>query len=129
MGPFHPTPEDFAEWQDELNGSPATVIEQEAVAVETNPKAWFLDRFITTPEQEAFIVSQDDTLAQYWGASIAFFIRHGLPIELVKPAEKPAVRSSKLILSEEELRQLAPTAARTDADAQLDGILRFIITY
>jgi len=116
-----------AAWQSALYASPAPVIAQEAEDVEADFKGWVGGRFELDAEQSAYLNGLDDGLTQHWGASVAFFIRHRLPIEMVKPETAPAVRSNKLVLSEEELRELEGT--RQVSGAIFEGVLRFRITY
>ncbi len=116
-------------WQTWLRAQAPHVIQQEADDAEDDFKGLVNRRFELNPGQVAYLEGLPDALTDEWGASVSFFIRHGLPIELIKPDESPEVRSSKLILSEEELRTLMPTAARTAETNGFEGVLRFRITY
>lgn len=116
-------------WQTWLYAQTLEVIQQEANDAEDDFKGLVERRFDINPGQVAYLEGLADALTDQWGASVAFFINHRLPIELIKPEESPEVRSSKLILSKEELRTLAPTM-RTQVDGPtFEGVLQFHITY
>lgn len=127
MGTFPLTTAGAADWQTALYASPAAVVEQEAADAESNFKIWLNGRFELAADQEAYLDGIANDLTQHWGVSVAFFIRHRLPIELIKPEQTPVARSSKLVLSEEELKALEESL-RASSGA-FEGVLRFRITY
>ncbi|WP_257669422.1 hypothetical protein [Parapedobacter tibetensis] len=114
-------------WQLDLHAAPDDVIEEEAGDAESNMKGWLMERFSLTQDQQDYLVALDNALTQHWGESIAYFIRCRLPIELNKPDVIPEVRSSKLVLSDEELETLEGATKLTAA--AMKGRLRFTITY
>ena len=128
METFPLTTVGVAAWQAKLYQSAVSVIEQEAADAATNFKDWLSGRFDLRADQMTYLSDIDDNLTQHWGSNVAFFIRRRLPIEFIKPEETPAVRSSKLVLSEEELRELEE-GARVSAERTFEGVLRFRITY
>lgn len=129
MEQFPLTTAGVAGWQTWLYALDPEVIAQEADDAEYNFKAWVNDRFELSAGQAAYLDGLDETLTARWGENVAFFVLHRLPIELAKPEESPEAKSSKLILSEEELQTLQGQQ-RTSADGvAFTGVLRFSITY
>ncbi len=116
------------DWQTDLYAQPESVIQEEALAADTDFKSWLTGRFELDQEQITFADSIAPVILSHWGSNIAYFIGQKLPIILEKP-EKPTPTagqqlSRKLVTSDEKV-----PSSEVPRDVESGAVLTFHITY
>ncbi len=120
------------QWLTDLYGSSQQVIDDEVDYILHDFVAWLIERFDLDEAQQDYLDTIDDSLLDHWSELICFAVLHGLPITLEKPAETPAVRSTKLVLTREQTSNGAPTlqrGSRKGNEGTVTGDLTFTIVY
>lgn len=126
------TAADVQQWLNDLYASSQQVIDDELDYILHDFIAWLIERFGLDEAQQEYLDTIDDSLLDHWAELVCFAVLHRLPITLEKPAETPAVRSTKLVLTRSQTSNTAPTVARGPGklyEGNVSGDLTFTIVY
>ncbi|MBC9797852.1 hypothetical protein [Sinomicrobium weinanense] len=119
-----------SQWQACLSGASLQSRNAEATLIEQGLYTYLPHRFKLNAEQAAYLDSLDSGMCRLWAAQLAYAVRHGIPVSLVKPACKGDMNAmnTKFIVAEGNSGN-EPGQPGLAAGGESGYFLRFTINY
>ncbi len=113
------TSEGVAAWQQSLQTLTDQQLQELAVQISTNFKAWLTGTFQLAPDQINFLDHLSWSFVQLTAAQIAFAVANRLPVKLTKP-DGAMTRGSKLIRDKSKVEGEADGDGNVNADGEVE---------
>ncbi|MGS2741855.1 hypothetical protein [Sinomicrobium sp. M5D2P17] len=118
------------QWQACLAGASRPSRNAEASLIEQGLHTYLPHRFKLNAQQGAYLDNLDPGMCSLWAAQLAYAVRHGIPVSLVKPAGNGGINAmnTKFIVAEGNSGN-RPGQPGLAAGGESGYFLRFTIRY